>query len=82
MKFIDNRHVEDASYFRMKNLTIGYNIPKVKNLRAGVRIFLSAENLFTITAYKGYDPEVANGIDVGAYPSARTFSVGFGLNIY
>lgn len=82
MKFIDSRHVEDGSYFRMKNFTIGYNIPKIKNFNADIRIFLTGENLFTLTAYKGYDPEVANGIDVGAYPSARTFSIGFGLNLY
>ena len=81
MKFIDSRHVEDASYFRMKNLTIGYNMPKIRNLPANLRLFLTGENLFTISAYKGYDPEVANGIDVGAYPSARTFSIGFGLNL-
>ncbi|MDR2626704.1 MAG: TonB-dependent receptor, partial [Dysgonamonadaceae bacterium] len=80
MKFIDSRHVEDASYFRFKNITLGYTL-KPKSLPIDVRVFASAQNLFTLTAYKGYDPEVANGIDQGAYPTARTFSLGFRLTI-
>ncbi|MDR2805218.1 MAG: SusC/RagA family TonB-linked outer membrane protein, partial [Dysgonamonadaceae bacterium] len=81
LKFIDSRHVEDASYFRFKNITLGYTL-KLKSLSSDVRIFASAQNLFTLTAYKGYDPEVASGVDVGAYPTARTFSAGIGLTIY
>lgn len=76
--FIDSRYVEDASYFRLKNITLGYNI-KINTIPLAIRIFASSQNLFTITGYKGYDPEVSGGIDQGAYPSARTFSLGFSL---
>lgn len=77
--FIDSRYVEDASYFRLKNITLGYNI-KIKTL-LNIRLFVSSQNLFTISKYKGYDPEVSSGIDLGAYPTARTFSAGVGLTI-
>jgi hypothetical protein len=78
IKFIDSRYVEDASYFRLKNITLGYRI-KTTDAALSARIFVSAQNLFTLTGYKGYDPEVANGIDMGAYPTAKTFLTGIGL---
>ena len=78
---MDSRHIEDASYLRLKNITLGYTL-KLKSLPADVRIFASAQNLFTLTPYKGYDPEVATGIDTGAYPTAKTFSIGLGLTLY
>ncbi|MDR3253048.1 MAG: TonB-dependent receptor [Tannerella sp.] len=78
LQFIDSRYVEDASYFRLKNITGGYKF-KVRNAPFSVRVFVSAQNLFIVTKYKGYDPEVANGIDVGAYPTARTYSAGLNL---
>jgi TonB-linked outer membrane protein, SusC/RagA family/TonB-dependent outer membrane receptor, SusC/RagA subfamily, signature region len=80
LNFIDSRHVEDASYLRLKNVTLGHTL-KSKYLSTDFRLFISAQNLFTISKYKGYDPEVANGIDIGAYPTARTFSVGLGVTI-
>lgn len=79
--YLDSRYVEDASFFRLKNVTLSYDLP-VKITAAPTtkfRVFANAQNLFTLTKYKGYDPEIANGIDAGAYPTARTFS--FGVNI-
>lgn len=76
--YIDSRYVEGASYFRLKNLTIGFT-PKLKKCPIKIRIFATATNLFTITGYEGYDPEVADGVDRGAYPSARTYSIGADL---
>jgi TonB-linked SusC/RagA family outer membrane protein len=77
--YLDSRFIEDASYLRLKNITLGYTLP-VKIVRAAtsiaVRVFASAQNLLTVTGYKGYDPEVENGYDTGVYPRARTFSVG------
>lgn len=79
--------VEDASYVRLKNVTLAYRIPegiinkaKIKSLR----IFVGATNLWTITNYTGYDPEANTygqsttliGIDAGGYPQARTYTVG------
>jgi hypothetical protein len=76
--YLDSRFVEDASYLRLKNITLGYTLPI--NLRAttsiALRLFVSAQNLLTITGYHGYDPEVEHGYDPGIYPRARTYSVG------
>ena len=80
--YIDSRYVQSASYLKLRNLTIGYNV-KIKQLEnvkiEDVRIYATASNLFTISPYKGYDPEVASGTDSGAYPSSRSFV--FGVNI-
>lgn len=79
-----NRYIEDGSYLRLKNVSLGYSIPKqiLNRFEIGeARIYLSAQNLATITGYSGIDPEVGiNGIDYGAYPLTRTFSVGLNLN--
>lgn len=89
---VDSRYIEDASFLRLKNITAGYTIP-VKTGKAShldIRLFASAQNLLTFTKYSGYDPEASyyggdetnglyQGIDLGAYPSSRTFI--FGLNI-
>ena len=77
--YIDSRYVENASYFKLKNLTVAYRLPLPRHFPAKVRLSLTATNLFTITPYKGYDPEVAGGTDYGAYPSSRTFT--FGVNV-
>ena len=79
ISYIDSRCVEDASYLKLRNLTIGYTLPMPKSVKAKVRIFATGSNLFTITPYSGYDPEVASGTDSGAYPAART--VVFGAEI-
>ncbi len=78
--FIDSRYIEDGSYLKLKNLTLGYTIHKEINRHpVNLRIFAQASNLFTITNYTGYDPEVASGTDTGAYPSSRSLSVGAGI---
>lgn len=75
------RFIEDGSYLRLKNLQIGYTLPKKvteKFYCSRLRFYATASNLFTITGYKGYDPEVGGGVDYGNYPQSRTFT--FGLN--
>lgn len=82
-------YIEDGSYFRFKNLQLGYSLParvagkiKVSNLR----VFGSVQNLFTITSYSGYDPEVSSnalfsrGIDVNSYPNARIYNLGLNMS--
>lgn len=77
---LDSRYVEDASYLKLRNVTIGYTLPiKLGNLSSNIRVFASARNLLTLTKYKGYDPEVASGIDLGIYPSAKSFLTGVSL---
>lgn len=78
---IDSRYVQSASYLKLRNLTIGYRPRLPKTFPVAVRIYATATNLFTITSYKGYDPEVSGGTDRGAYPSARTFTFGVNLTL-
>ncbi len=78
-----SRFIEDASYFRLKNLQIGYTIPKQYTEKAHIqraRIYVSGSNLFTLTKYSGFDPEVGSGIDYGNYPQSRTWTFGLNLN--
>lgn len=75
------RFIEDGSYLRLKNVQIGYTFPLkwTQKFRCSrLRVYATASNLFTITGYKGYDPEVGSGVDYGNYPQSRTFT--FGLN--
>jgi TonB-linked SusC/RagA family outer membrane protein len=83
-KFSD-RFVEDGSYLRLKNINLGYTVNlKNRQVVSSLRLFVSATNLFTITHYSGYDPEVngfgqdpsRRGVDLGNYPTARTYSLG------
>ncbi|MBO7539090.1 MAG: TonB-dependent receptor [Prevotella sp.] len=78
--YIDSRYVQSVSYLKLRNLTVGYNF-KFKQLKCieRIRLYATASNLFTITPYKGYDPEVSSGTDSGAYPASRTFT--FGVNV-
>ena len=82
---IDSRFLFKSDYFRIKNLTIGYKIP-FKNFIESARVYLSVENLLILDSYYlGYSPEASNqgsfqGVDYGAYPSARTFTLGVNIN--
>lgn len=82
---VDSRFLYSSDYFRIKNLTLGYKIP-FKNFISSARIYLSIENLLILDSYYlGYSPEASNqggfvGIDYGAYPSARTFTLGLNIN--
>ncbi|MDR1224750.1 MAG: TonB-dependent receptor [Tannerella sp.] len=94
---MDDRFIEDASYLRLKNVTVGYTVPfRIRGLtqKPSLRIFFTAQNLFTLTGYKGFDPEASRigntsyeqsslyqGVDYGAYPSTRTFLFGINLNL-
>ncbi|MGE7773822.1 SusC/RagA family TonB-linked outer membrane protein [Chitinophaga sp. NPDC101104] len=79
-------YVEDGSYMRVKNLTLGYTVPETLLRRAGlgkVRLYVTGNNLLTFTKYKGFDPEVGLdefGIDKGRYPQAKNVTVGLNVN--
>ena len=76
----DSHVLENASFLRLKNLAIGYQLPKawlektkvIKNFK----ITASSRNLFTITKYKGADPEIDTNLTYGAYPNTRQFTIG------
>lgn len=85
-----NRFIEDGSYLRLKNLSLGYTVPStvLKSFTRGalgnVRVYVASQNLLTFTRYTGYDPEVGSrfgtqltqGIDYGQFPAARSFMIG------
>jgi TonB-dependent starch-binding outer membrane protein SusC len=89
---ISSFYVEDGSYVRMRNLQLGYNVPaSLSRWLSATRVYVQAENLFTITGYDGLDPSLPaaditgaggdisdqyRGVDRGVYPSSRTFSIG------
>ena len=77
--YIDSRYVQNASYLKLRNLTVGYTFSKLEIPVQKIRVSATATNIFTLTSYKGYDPEVSGGTDAGAYPSART--VTFSVNV-
>jgi TonB-linked SusC/RagA family outer membrane protein len=77
--YLDGRYVEDASYLKLQNVNIGYTLP-LRRIAKSIHLSVSAQNLLTITSYKGYDPELETGIDQGAYPKSRTFSVSAEVN--
>jgi hypothetical protein len=85
-----DRYIEDGSYIRLKNITLGYTFPKRLVGKLGLetlRLQVNIQNLLTITGYDGYDPEIGAstasnhvmGLDNGRYPSPTTYS--FGVNV-
>ncbi|MGN1255871.1 MAG: SusC/RagA family TonB-linked outer membrane protein, partial [Bacteroidaceae bacterium] len=79
--YIDSRYVQTASYLKLRNLTVSYRLPLRNSFPLGIRLHATASNLFTLTPYKGYDPEVSGGTDAGAYPSNRSFVFGVNLTL-
>lgn len=87
--YIHSWAIEDASFLRLSNISIGYTFPKLKLRKTGIqnlRLYATGSNLFVWTSYSGFDPEVSTkgnsltpGVDFGAYPRNRSFV--FGLNI-
>ena len=86
-QWVSTRYMQNADYFKIQNITLGYNFNKIwkSSPFSQLRLYVQAQNLYTFTGYTGVDPEVgssggkdswARGIDVGLYPSARTFVVG------
>ncbi len=76
---VSDRFVEDGSYLRIKNVRFAYTIPTKWADRMKLKktqLYLSAQNLITLTNYSGMDPEIGGGVDLGFYPQARTLLVG------
>ena len=84
---VSDRWVEDGSYLRIQNVSIGYNLPKDLIRKASlnnVRLYVSGQNLYTFTKYKGFDPEIGAfnrgitlmNVDNGHYPNPRSLTVG------
>lgn len=82
-----SRYLETASYLRMRNLTIGYNIP-VKKYLSQLRVYVSGENLFVVSGFSGIDPEVpplnngtCTGVATSVYPQTRKFMIGLNVSL-
>ncbi|RDC65512.1 SusC/RagA family TonB-linked outer membrane protein [Adhaeribacter pallidiroseus] len=84
-----SRFIENGNYVRLKNVSLAYNLPASVIGKGNIKVFASGTNLFTITKYKGIDPESSNigastdtaqGIDYGAYPNSKTYTVGLNLS--
>lgn len=81
-------YVKDGSYFRLKNIQLGYTLPTrwtAKAFISSFRVYVAAENLLTFTKYDGFDPEISSGgtslgVDRGVYPQARTWTVGANIS--
>ena len=85
---LSDRYVESGSYLRLRNMQIGYTLPTAwvkKAMLQKVRVYVSGQNLFTISSYSGIDPEVgqaaslSRGVDFGIYPQSRTFTGGINI---
>jgi hypothetical protein len=86
---VSSAWVEDASFLRIRNLSLTYNfggkITEQLHI-SGLRVYITAQNLYTFTKYSGYDPEASNevyrvmGVDYGGYPAARSFIFGVNVN--
>lgn len=81
--------VEDGSFLRLKNIQLGYKLPQraLKKIKTdNLRIYLSANNLFTMTRYQGFDPDLGSagvlsaGVDYGLYPQAKSYMVGLQIS--
>ncbi len=86
--FASSRWLEDASFLRVDNLTIGYRLANISKRVRTARVYLTGQNLFLLTGYSGYDPEVAGfgngggvGVDYLVYPKARTITLGLNLGL-
>ena len=89
---LSSYYVQNGSYTRLQSVQLGYNVPaSMRRFLSATRVYVQAENLFTITGYDGLDPSLppANifgsagdirdqyrGVDRGSYPSSRTFTIG------
>ena len=81
-RYLSNYYIENASFFKLDNINLGYNLGKVINNKTNLRVNASIQNVFVITKYSGADPENASssGVDNNIYPRPRIFSFGANLD--
>jgi len=81
--YFDTRLLEDASFLRLKNLSLSYELPggvlsKLRYFRR-IKIYAQAQNLFTLTSYQGFDPEYYGSVELNAYPQVKSFTLGLDI---
>jgi TonB-linked SusC/RagA family outer membrane protein len=73
-------YIQKASFFRMDNINIGYNLPDYLHNKLKLRLSAGVQNVFVITSYKGLDPEISGGLDNNFFPRARIYQLGLNAN--
>ncbi len=87
-QLFSRRFIEDGSFVRIKNITLGYDVPMKSKTISALKVSVGVSNLFTFTNYSGYDPEINSygdnpalfGVDLGGYPNARTYNLSLRCN--
>lgn len=79
-RFESDYYIQDASFLRLDNVSIGYTFNQKSNSSSLVKLTLAAQNVFVVTKYAGLDPEIAGGIDNNLYPRPITFTLGLNVN--
>lgn len=83
MQILDTHLLEDASFIRLKNLTVSYTLPhswmRKTQFMGGCRVYFVGRNLLTFTKYQGYDPEIDNNVQLGNYPNTKQYTLGLEL---
>ncbi len=77
---LSDYYIQDASFLRMDNVTLGYTFNKIGKSDTTVRVSVAGQNLILITDYKGLDPEIASGVDNNLYPRPRIYTLGLTVN--
>lgn len=80
LQLLSDYYISNASFLRMDNVNIGYDLGRVYRDKAALRLNVSVQNAFVLTKYKGLDPEISNGIDNNLYPRPRVFALGIHLD--
>jgi iron complex outermembrane receptor protein len=78
-QYSSDYYVENASFLRMDNLSLGYNFGKILRNTASLRVNAIVQNVFVVTKYSGLDPEIFSGIDNNPYPKPRIYSLGINI---
>ncbi|CAM3591709.1 TonB-dependent receptor [Flavobacterium gelidilacus] len=79
-RYLSDYYIQDASFIRLDNVTVGYNFEKFLGTNANAKLSLGGQNLLLFTSYKGIDPEINGGIDNNIYPRPRMYTLGLNVN--
>ena len=76
---VSDHYIQNASFFKLDNVTLGWTVDNVIDNNP-MRLYISADNLLTITEYEGIDPEITGGLDSNFYPRSRAVALGLDIN--
>lgn len=79
-QLLSDYYIENASFLKMDNFNVGYDVGKILRNKAGLRLNATVQNVFVITKYSGIDPEISTGVDNNFYPRPRIYALGLNLN--